>query len=653
MKFVYGKQDMTSLERAQENCWLLTNGLGGFSSLTAAFSATRGDHGLLMAGVRAPNDRMLLVHRLSEQLCLDQKRVFLSTQEFGDGRPAEEGYRCIVSFVWEHHPKWVYHVDGIQVTRRCGMKHDSNTVAVVYTLENRTDRPCTLRVMPALQFMPKGEMLDPERTFLLGENQVTSEGRMLYFSSNGTVRPIPLQYEQLFYAYDQRDGRRDTGFAAAVFAVEQTVAPGARAELELIFSTEPVQERGREIIDVMAERLWRLEETSGFRDPAARQLACSADAFLAHRVSTGGETILAGYPFFGDWGRDTMIALPGCVLSTGRYEAAKSILRTFLRYERDGLIPNLFPEGGEEPQYNTVDAALLLINCVWLYYERTGDADFVLEAYPVMERIIAAYRQGTRFAIAMDTDGLIRAGAGLDQVTWMDVRVGDILPTPRHGKPVEINAYWYNALCILARLAPLAERDGTEYEALAARVKEAFVSAFWMEDKGFLKDVISGTAADAQLRCNQIWAVSMPFTMLSREQERSVVDVVYRSLYTPCGLRTLAQSDAQFHPVYGGPQWERDMAYHQGTVWPFPLGAYYLAFLKTRDSTAPAAAEVREQLEAIEPALREGCIGQLPEIYDGGNPGFSRGCFAQAWSVGELLRVYEKLEQIDKEKDEK
>jgi glycogen debranching enzyme len=230
----------------------------------------------------------------------------------------------------------------------------------------------------------------------------------------------------------------------------------------------------------------------------------------------------------------------------------------------------------------------------------------------------------------------------------MDVCVNGILPTPRHGKPVEINAYWYNALRILETFAPQVGADGTAYGTLAEKVKDSFVNAFYMADKGYLKDVISDTKADEQLRCNQIWAVSMPFTMLSEEQERSVVDTVYRHLYTPCGLRTLSPEDPEYHGYYGGEQVVRDMAYHQGTTWVFPMGAYYLAWLKVNGNTPEAAAYVREQLLALEPMLREGCAGQLPEIYDGDHPTSSKGCFAQAWSVGEMQRVYEAIEKIEK-----
>ena len=263
-----------------------------------------------------------------------------------------------------------------------------------------------------------------------------------------------------------------------------------------------------------------------------------------------------------------------------------------------------------------------------------------------MEHIIACYRAGTHHSIGMDADGLIRAGGGYDQVTWMDVCVNGILPTPRHGKPVEINAYWYNALRIMDELGQELNLDRADYKNLSETVKASFREKFYIKDKGYLKDVLSGTAADEQIRCNQVWALSMPFTMLEEEQERSVLDTVYRHLYTPCGLRTLSPEDPEYHGRYGGAQVERDMAYHQGTTWVFPMGAYYLAYLKVHGNTPEAAAYVRQQLQPLEAMLRQGCLGQLPEIYDGDHPTEGKGCFAQAWSVGEMLRVFEAIEKI-------
>ena len=550
MKWIYGKQDWKTFERGQENCYLMTNGLGGFSSMTMTGSAARNDHAFVMACTKAPNSRYNVIHRLAERIEINGKGYPLSSQEFADGT-REEGYRNLSAF-----------------------------------------------------------------------------------------------------SYDACDGRRSTGSAKAGCRICAVIKAGEYREISVVFSVSGAAERlpapgtAGEIIRGQKEYCRELGDRAGFSSDMAECLAKSASQFIAERESTGGDTILAGFPFFEDWGRDTMIALPGICLSTRRYDEAKSILRTFARYEKEGLMPNLFPEGGKEPMYNTVDAALLFINCVWLYYDATKDLAFVEEMYPVMERILNGYRRGTRFGIHMAQDGLIMAGEGLDQVTWMDVRVGEILPTPRHGKPVEVNAYWYNALRIMAEFSRKRDGDGTGYETLAEKVKESFTETFWMEEKHCLKDVISGTDADMQIRCNQIWAVSMPFTMLDPEREQQVVDTVFEKLYTPYGLRTLSQDDPQFRPSYGGEVLERDLAYHQGTVWVYPLGAYYLARLKVNGDSEETKEEVKAHLEVMESALREGCIGQLPEIYDGENPVSSKGCFAQAWSVGEILRVYERLEKV-------
>lgn len=647
MKFIYGKQDLSSLSRAQETCWLLTNGLGGFASLSAAFSASRGDQGLLIAAATAPSERIALVQGLSEWVTSDGRQFLLSSQEFADGTPPEEGFRNLSSFCWGDAPAWQYDAYGIHVCRSVYMEQEKNTTAVLYELTNTTDFPCTLKITPRLLCKPKGAVRRRTARVQWDGERVLCGGYATWMKATGGMHAIPIRWEAIRYRDDEKDGRNRMSRVFSCARAECTAAPGQTIRVELVFSDQPIVKTGSEIREDFLRHTQAL--TIPFRTPEARVLARSAAAFITRRDSTGGKTIVAGYPFFGDWGRDTMIALPGCVLAANQRDTAVSILRTFLAYEQEGLVPNLFPEGNAPPRYNTADAALLLINCLWLYHQKYRDDDFIREAYPVLRRIIEAYRRGTRHGIRMDADALIQAGEGLDQVTWMDVCVDGILPTPRHGKPVEINAYWYNALRIMEAFAPIAGEDGTAYGALAQQVKASFTEKFWMEDRGYLKDVLSGTPADNQIRCNQIWAVTMPFTMLSARQEAKVVQTVYRELYTPCGLRTLSSQDPEFHPTYGGPQLQRDLAYHQGTVWVFPLGAYYRAYLKVGGFSRDAAASVRRALTGMESMLREGCVGQLPEIYDGGNPAASRGCFAQAWSVGEMLTVYELLEQIEQE----
>ncbi len=668
MRFVYGKQDWKTKERGQENCYLLTNGLGGFSSGTMIGSNTRNDHALLMACVKAPNYRYNMIHRLEEVLETGLGKTHLSAQTFVDECEEEKGFLFLDSYVFEDYPRWIYHVNGVEVIKEIAMKQGENTVVVRYHVENRTGKEAKLTITPHMQFVPKGQTLEKEQEFSMEGNRICSKGKQLFFETNGEVEEFSQKFcEGLYYDYDACDGRKETGNTCVNHRIIRKVLSGEKAELVIVYSdfkleTDSAVNAAEKIFREAVRYRKELVETSGLKEPLAQMLVKSANQFISFRESTGGKTILAGYPFFEDWGRDTMIALPGCCISTGRMEDAKSILRTFAQYCQKGLMPNLFPEGENEPQYNTADAALLFIHAVYLYYLKTADTEFVAEMWKVMEEILAGYKNGTDYNIHMDEDGLIIAGSGLDQVTWMDVRVGEILPTPRHGKPVEINAYWYNALCVMAEFGELLARMenvkefvtsmtseaffayAKDCQELAQRVKSSFRQKFWNEEKGCLRDVLSGTKADDQIRCNQIWAVSMPFTMLGEEQEKKVVDTVFEKLYTPYGLRTLEKDDPEFCGQYGGQQLKRDLAYHQGTVWSYPLGAYYLAYLKVNHYTEAARKCVSDQIQALYAAMREGCTGQLPEIYDGENPTASRGCFAQAWSVGELLRVFEVLE---------
>ena len=646
MRYVFGKQDLATREWAQEVSFLLTNGLGGYASVTAGFSVPRCDQGILVAAVGAPGRRVTLVHRLSEILRLQDRDEYLSSQSFLSGRDPEDGLRNLDQFTYEYTPCWRYHAGGVQVERRLCMGWERNTAAVIYTVDNRSGDSCTLEVVPQFKFAPNWEAAQRlDRIFRCVKGVVTCEDYRVHVATDAALRPRRMRWELLSYPRDAKDGRPERGLAASCCTVTKTVPAGKTVTFEIVFSLEPETLSGRELLRLQEQRLRKIADTAPLTDPTARALTLAADAYIVRREGPGGRTLLAGYPFFADWGRDAMIALPGCCLATGRYEDARSILRVFLAHERDGLVPNLFqPEDGM-PLYNTVDASLLLIDCVGQYVRRTGDSGFLEEAWPCLERIIAAYRRGTHHGIHMDSDGLIAAGEGLDQVTWMDVCVDGYLPTPRHGKPVEVNAYWYNALKWMQELAGMLGQSGSRYAALAGKAKRSFVEKFYDRERGCLRDVLSGTDADGQIRCNQIWAVSMPHTMLTPTQERAVVDTVYRKLYTASGLRTLEPEDPQYRGYYGGSRQERDLAYHQGTVWVYPLGAFYRAFLKTRKHSPEAKAWVKDQLDALVPMLREGCVGQLPEIYDGDFPAESKGCYAQAWSVGELLRVYEELEK--------
>ena len=646
MKFVYGKQDWKTLERGEENCYLMTNGLGGFSSLSMIASCSRNDQAVLMACLHSPNHRYNMIHRFTEVLCVGGKEYFLSSQETANHIGAEDGYRYQTGFSYEDYPQWTYLTEGVEVIRTIVLMQGSNTVGISYRLRNRSGKDISLKVMPHLQFMPKGGRLSREQVFTVTDGKISANGMNLHYRTNGVCAQIaPRFVETLYYADDVKDGKMALGRSRVNHGITYRVPAGETDTLEIVYSTDANLPSFADIVKNVTEYREARRTQAGYKEPVAQALAAAAGQFISYRTSTAGQTILAGFPFFEDWGRDTMIALPGLCLATGQYDTAKSILKTFMAYCRKGLMPNLFPEGTEKPGYNTVDASLLFILSVYEYYRRTKDGVFVKSAYGTMKEIIEWYRKGTDFAIRMDEDGLIEAGSGYDQVTWMDVRVEDILPTPRHGKPVEINAYWYNALRIMEIFQKEQPEDETDYGAMAQKVYDSFGKIFWNDETDCLRDEISQTAADDQIRCNQIWAVSLPFSLLPREKERAVVETVYRKLYTPYGLRTLDPADPQFHPFYGGAQLDRDLAYHQGTVWTFPMGAYYLAYLKVNDYSDEARAYVTEQLAVLEPALREGCVGQLPEIYDGENPVSSKGCFAQAWSVGEILRVYDALRE--------
>ena len=347
--FTYGKQELRSLDRAQEHCFLLTNGLGGYVSLTAAWSAPRADQGLLVAAVKAPNERIVLVHRLRETLQIGDTRCCLSSQTFADGSTPEEGWRHLSLFTCEGAPCWIYHVGGVQLTRRCAMAFEENTVAVLYELENHSGQPCAMELTPLLKFAPKEAALEAPVSLNFDGCAVHGADHTLYIHTDAVLTATAPRWESLSYTEDAKDGRPAQGMAGACCTATVRVEPGQTRRFALIFSTEPETASTEAIFEAQARRRAQLAEGGHFTDPLARQLVLAADAFIARRDSTGGKTILAGYPLFSDWGRDTMIALPGCTLATGRYEDAKSILRTFLAYEQDGLVPNLFPEGEASP----------------------------------------------------------------------------------------------------------------------------------------------------------------------------------------------------------------------------------------------------------------------------------------------------------------
>ncbi len=670
MRFEFDKKNWTSIQEGEKDCYLLTNGLGGYSSLSIIGAAARGDHALLMSAKRAPNVRMHLVSNIFEKLVIDGQAYILTSQRMKSGVDYE-GFHYLEKFVYddfdENAPMWTFQIADVTVTKHLQMAHGENKVALWYQIDNPLEKDVTLELLPLLRFTSKKEDFDVTQdldTYKIASYDASVKAEVQdgqYYITDGDIKlflttnaDFALQqahlFGELYFSQDERDGRMAYGNAFVNCILKKQT--GRKSDIYVIFSTEAnanssAKQCYEDCVQKNSAHKKQLLTQATLSSDLGKQLVLSADAYIVRRDSTNGKSIIAGYPFFEDWGRDTMISLAGATIVTKRFAECKSILQTFAKYVKNGLLPNLFPEGGENPMYNSADAPLLFVNAVYEYMKYSGDKAFESEILPVLEQIIDQYQNGTDFHIGMDSDGLIMAGAELEQLTWMDVRVGDFLPTPRHGKPVEINAYWYSALMVMYELTQEAK-----YQELAAKAKASFIEKFWNESEQCLKDVLSGGKDENQIRCNQIWALTMPFTMLSGEKEALVLKKIKDELYTTVGLRTLAKNDCDFHPVYIGPMEERDRAYHQGTVWVFPLGAYYRACVRYAEKCEDIAekerikTELKEGFVALKTWLREGCVSQIAEIYDGDTPTVSRGCFAQAWSVAELLRAVYDFEKM-------
>ena len=662
MRFERNNQNWNTIEQGEKDCFLLTNGLGGYSSLSVIGSLARGDQALLMSAQKAPNVRRHLISNLLETFSIDGTDYVLTSQRMMN-QPDLEGFRYLNSFSYDKIPTWTYRIGDVVISKRIVMVHGENTVALQYSIHSEQKHQCRLTLTPMLRFSPKKEEFCEEQQITVNIEQnnlyrIKGDEDILYVATSAQMQEESSHlFGPMYFSQDERDGREKQGMTVCNHSyISETETGETQNDINVILSTRPYTYYDG-LFDELLHNRQAYEEAllkkANLTSEIGRQLVLSADAYVVDRESTQGKSIIAGYPFFEDWGRDTMIALAGTTMVTGRLDECKSILQTFAKYEHHGLLPNLFPEGDIEPMYNSVDAPLLFINAVYEYIQASKDTAFLPEVWDVLKRIMTAYEKGTDYHIGMDTDCLIQAGADLEQLTWMDVRVGEYLPTPRHGKPVEINAYWYNDLKIMEQFALLQQDSklSQHYAELADKVKEAFLLKFWNEEENCLKDVLSGNEEENQVRCNQVWALSMPYTMLPKEKELCVLHKIKEELYTTAGLRTLSPRDSAFHDIYIGSMQERDRAYHQGTVWAFPLGAYYRARIKylkqdASDMTSSYKAELAKGIEAIRYWLEEGCLGQLAEIYDGVKPTVSRGCFAQAWSVGELLRAVYEWEQL-------
>lgn len=662
--YQYTQKDWTTFKEGIKREWAVTNGIGGYAGSSMIGAHSRTHQGYLIASLHAPIERYLVFSKINETATVGTSTVsFETSQHCASGKTVyTEGQKFLTSFIYDGSVHYTYETDNFSFEKHITLKRNANVCAVAYEL-TAGDSDCTFTLTPLFNYREHSESSTPDtlkfetftkdRTFYLVPEKnkdiairfQTSEGT---FSERETVYDIDMQLQ---IEVDLETDGLDCHYCPVDLSI--AVPANTTKKVSILCSIGDVNERpapvsATEAFSILEENARchaELFEKAGYRDSFANQLVLASDQFLTYRESTKMMTVLAGLPWFTDWGRDTMIAFTGLTLCTKRFKEAEEILLTFARYIRHGIVPNMFPDDNMPPLYNTVDASLWYFYAVYqyLHYNPAAEAEaFVKEQiFPHLKEIISAYEKGTDFSIYMEDDGLIHAGSGLDQITWMDVRVGDWVATPRHGKPVEINALWYNALRIMESLCEKFDEDASAYRTHANQVKESFNAKFWDSSNQCLFDVVDGDEPDDHIRPNQIYAVSLPFSLLPEEQEKAVVALVEKELFVGCGLRSLAPDHPDYHGIYCGALAKRDAAYHQGTAWGFLLGGFFSAYMKVNHHSSSAAENAVRMLEPVRKHLTDsGCIGSISEIFDGDAPHNPRGCYAQAWSVGEVLRCY-------------
>lgn len=634
--------------------WLETNGIGGFSSSTISGVNTRRYHGLLTAATKPPVGRFVLLSKLEETLVIDDRRYELSANQY-PGVIHPQGFNYQNGFRLDPFPTFTYEIEGVRIEKSVFMVRGENTTVVQYELLTGSNSTAIkLEIRPLVAF--RDYHSTTHENSALNPHIATEQGQTRFkpYDDLPTLHlahdPAEVDANGFWYRNFQYaiEAERGLDFSEDLFSpCAFTFDLKTTGKVSIVASTKPHEADNADTYRrAELERRLALNKQTGEKNKFGCLLTTAADQFIVAREPH--ETVIAGYHWFADWGRDTMIALPGLTLVNGRWNIAKDVLAEFGTHVDQGMLPNRFPDAGEAPEYNTVDATLWYFEAVRSFLHYTGDYEFVrTNLYAVLKDIVEWHVKGTRYQIHVDVDGLLSSGEPGVQLTWMDAKVGDRVITPRHGKPVEIQALWYNALRVMQDLAgrfnePNAQQ---EYGALADKARESFNELFWNDRSGCLYDVVDGEHRDASIRPNQVIAISLTNTMLSKERAAGILRVVERELLTPRGLRTLAPSDSGYVGRYkGGPE-SRDGAYHQGTVWPWLMGPYITAYNKTFGRRAGRRFATM-WLENFQEHLHEACLGQISEIFDGDAPHTPRGCVAQAWSVAELLRAL--VEQVDK-----
>ncbi|HEY2459949.1 MAG TPA: amylo-alpha-1,6-glucosidase [Candidatus Acidoferrum sp.] len=661
MKIQFGREVCGILDAAEAREWLVTNGIGGFASGTVAGCGTRRYHGLLIAALQPPVGRMHLVAGVDEIVQYAGESFKLSAHQWADGAVDPKGYLYIESFHLEGmKPVWTYAFEDALLQKRVWMHQGENTTYVQYTLV-RGSGPVAIELKCLVDYrdfhgcthaddLPMNVELIED-----GVKIVASDGATPFYlrSSEAACEPRHEWYKNFFLPVERERGladREDYLFAANFQATLKTAS-----SVTLVATTNPSATLSGE--NALAQQVMReanLLETWKRNEPEfstsapgwAKQLVVAADQFIVKRSlpeEPDGCSVIAGYHWFGDWGRDTMIALPGLTLATGRADVARRVLLAFAGYVEGGMLPNNFPDAGGKPAYHTVDAALWYFEAIRQYFDETHDEKTLRKLFPILATIIDAHVAGTRFNIHVDAaDGLLYAGEPGVQLTWMDAKVGDWVVTPRTGKPVEINALWINALETISRFAGLLKLPGNGYEKLSTKAKRNF-QRFWNDDRACCFDVIDcpDVGDDESLRPNQLLAVSLPVSPLEPQQQKSVVDICGKYLLTSYGLRSLATFERGYRGHYSGGPSDRDSAYHQGTVWGWLLCPFVLAHLRVYGDRVAAM----RFLEPLGISLQMYGLGTLGEIFEGDPPFTPHGCIAQAWTVGEVLRAMKEIQK--------
>jgi predicted glycogen debranching enzyme len=624
--------------------WLETNGLGGWASSTVSGAHTRRYHGLLVAATRPPLGRVVLLSKLDETVRIGGEAFDLASNRF-PGVIHPRGYQHLLAFEREMFPVFRYRIGTATIEKMVAAIHGENTTLVRYLL-GAASPPCTIEFRPLVagrDYHALRRADGPGPAFTVAKGVLATEplagGARLFVSVPGAIFERGPDWWYRF-EYD-RERERGFDYQEDLWTpglLRTALQPGQALHV-LVSTDDPA---GRDPSSLLERERARRTDLLGrlpLRDRATASLAMAADQFLVRR-GTGLGTAIAGYHWFGDWGRDTLIALPGLTLATGRPDDARHVLQTFAGLFDQGMLPNRFPDDGDAPEYNSVDAALWYFVALHAYLAATGDRAFVRALLPPLREAVRWHQEGTRHGIRVDHDGLLRAGEPGVALTWMDAKVDGRAVTPRIGKAVDINALWVNALTILAEFElELGDTSAAAHlSADAARARRQFSRVFWHAEGGCLYDVVDGDTRDASIRPNQILALSLPHPLLSVRQRRQVLRTVEEKLLTPVGLRTLSPDDPAYRPRYEGDAPARDSAYHQGTVWAWLLGPYVTALVRERGRRGRA--QGRELLTRALDHLREAGVGTCSEIFDAEPPHAPRGTIAQAWSVAEILRAW-------------